>query len=168
MLADALERCVDGPAAIRYARGQARQVGEHEVGHGLAARCVHHGSGAVALVGVGKLLAVAVQAAERLAERGIDATVWDPRVVSPFDPAMVKDLAGHRAVVTIEDGIVAGGVGSHLAAALCAEANASVPRLAHLGLPTRFIPHGKADRILASLGLDADGVAAAARKLLED
>jgi 1-deoxy-D-xylulose-5-phosphate synthase len=167
MLTDALERCVDGPAAIRYARGQARQVSEDAVGHGLAGRCVRRGSGALAIVGVGKLLAAAEQAAELLAGIGIDATVWDPRVVAPFDPAMVTDLSRHRAVVTVEDGIVAGGIGCHLAAALCTEANDSVPRLAHLGLPTRFFPHGKADRILASIGLDPEGIVVAARSLID-
>ena len=79
MLHDALELC-DGPAAIRYPKGQARQVPDHEVGVGLQARKMRTGDGSVCLLAVGKLVANAEKAAALLAERGIDATVWDVRV----------------------------------------------------------------------------------------
>ncbi len=166
MLHDAIELC-DGPAAIRWPKGQARQVPDHEVGSGLQARRVREGNETVCILAVGKMVAAAEKAARTLAGEGIDATVWDVRVVKPFDPAMLADAARHRLVVTVEDGIRDGGVGSHLAAELTACcAGRSKPRVEILGVPVQFIQHGKPDRILANLGLDADGITNSVRNAL--
>jgi 1-deoxy-D-xylulose-5-phosphate synthase len=84
--------------------------------------------------------------------------------VCPLDPAMIADAARHAAVVTAEDGVRDGGAGSLMASAIArhaAEQGTPAPPVEVLGVPVRFIPHGKPDRILAQLGLDADGVAAA-------
>ena len=168
MLHDALELCVDGPSAIRYPKGAARQVGPNEVGSGLRARKARSGDGSLCILAVGKMLEAAEQAADRLAaDFGVSATVWDPRVVQPLDPAMIADAARHRAVITIEDGIVDGGVGSHMAAAIMAAATGPVPIVESLGVPLKFIPHGKPDRILARLGLTSDGIVGRARALAE-
>ncbi len=162
MLHDALELC-DGPVAIRYPRGQARQVLDHEVGVGLSARRAREGDGAVCLIGVGKMLAAAEKAASVLTAEGIECTVWDPRCVRPLDPAMITDAARHRLVVTAEDGIREGGVGSLIADAVTTACGGAIARVVTLGLPTAFLPHGNADLILAGLGLDAEGIAAAVR-----
>ena len=160
MLHDALELCTDGPAAIRYPKGAARQVPEHEVGHGMHARRLREGDGSICVVAVGKMIGAAEKAVDRLAAEGIDATLWDPRVVHPFDPVLVADAARHAVVVCIEDGLRDGGVGMMLAAGIteACQRGTPVPRCELLGVPTRFIPHGKPDRILAQLGLDADGL----------
>ena len=164
MLHDALELCTDGPAVIRWPKTMPPEDdGSDEVGSGLTARKVRRGRD-VCLLAVGKMLAAAREAAEALAADGIDATVWDVRVAKPLDDAMLADAAGHPAVVTIEDGYCDGGIGSAIAARL-GECDGAVPRMTTLGVPVRFIPHGKPDAILASLGLDAAGVAAAARDL---
>ncbi|MBI2709628.1 MAG: 1-deoxy-D-xylulose-5-phosphate synthase [Actinobacteria bacterium] len=166
MLHDALE-ITTGPCAIRWPRTPARMVGEEEVGHGLRARRVREG-GDVCLVGVGKMLAVAEEAAERLAAGGIGCTVWDPRVVKPLDPALVAEAAAHDLVVSIEDGYREGGFGSMLADAV-AEATLGTdrnPRVRVLGVPVRYLAHGNPDEILADLGLDAAGVEAEVRRCL--
>jgi 1-deoxy-D-xylulose-5-phosphate synthase len=63
-------------------------------------------------------------------------------------------------VVTVEDGVADGGVGSLIAAGLTACcAGRTKPRVEILGVPLQFIPHGKPDRILANLGLDGEGIA---------
>jgi 1-deoxy-D-xylulose-5-phosphate synthase len=167
MLHDALELCTDGPAAIRYARGAARQVAEHEVGSGLRGNRLRAGAGDVCVIAVGKMVGAADKAAETLAEAGIDITVWDPRVVKPLDPAMIADASTHRIVITVEDGLRDGGVGMMIAEELtrCCDGR-PVPRCELLGVPTRFVPHGKQDRILATLGLDADGLVRAVREAL--
>jgi len=116
MLDTALE--LSGPAAIRYPSGRARQVAPHQVGSGLAARKVRTGDGSVCLLAVGKLLEAAEEAAEILAVEGIDATVWDVRVVRPLDPKMVTDAGRHRLVVTVEDGLRVGGAGTQIADAI--------------------------------------------------
>ncbi|MFM7535146.1 MAG: 1-deoxy-D-xylulose-5-phosphate synthase [Acidimicrobiales bacterium] len=168
MLHDALESCTDGPAVIRYPKGQARQVPDDEVGRGLQARCARSGDGSVAVVAVGKLFGAAEKAVAELAGEGIEVTLWDPRVVQPWDEALVEDCSRHRVVVVAEDGIRDGGVGSHLAARItdhCGDGR-PVPTVVTLGVPTQFIPHGKPDRILAALGLDADGLARSVRESL--
>jgi 1-deoxy-D-xylulose-5-phosphate synthase len=154
MLRDALE--LDGPAAVRYPKGAARQVDAASVGSGLRARRVRSGGSGVCLLAVGKM----VQAAEEAAAE-LDATVWDVRVVKPLDPEMIEDAAGHRLVVTIEDGIRVGGAGAFIADAIGSRAPVTV-----LGVPAEFIAQAKPSSILAGLGLDGPGIAAAARAAL--
>jgi 1-deoxy-D-xylulose-5-phosphate synthase len=162
MLHDAIELADAGPVAIRYPRGTAHHVTEHEVGTGLSARLVRAGDGSVAILAIGKMLVDAQKAADQLAERGVQVTVWDVRSCVPLDPAMIADAARHHGVVTVEDGIRDGGIGEMIADAVRAvRADASVDVL---GIPTTFIPQGNADRILAGFGLDADGIVAAVQR----
>jgi 1-deoxy-D-xylulose-5-phosphate synthase len=167
MLHDAMALADEGPVAIRYPRGQARQVGEHEVGVGLHARRTRHAdepAQAVCILAIGKLLAAAEKAADRRREAGLDTTVWDVRSAQPLDADMLADAAQHRAVITIEDGIRDGGVGMAIADRIGSLAPA-VP-VEVLGLPARFMPHAeRPEQILSRLGLDADGIEAVASRL---
>jgi 1-deoxy-D-xylulose-5-phosphate synthase len=162
MLHDALE-LTDGPSAIRWPKTAARSVPEDEVGHGLAARKARRGED-LCLIGVGKLFGTMVEVAERLAADGVSATVWDPRVVKPLDPAMLDDAATHPLVVTAEDGLREGGVGSAIADQLAGRGGG---RVRVLGTPVAYLPHGKPDDVLAGLGLDAEGILAEVRRLLD-
>jgi 1-deoxy-D-xylulose-5-phosphate synthase len=156
-----------GPSSIRYPKTTARQVGPDEVGSGLSARKVRAGDGSVCILAVGKMVEAAEEAADLLADEGVDATVWDVRVVRPFDPAMVIDAGRHGLVVTVEDGIRTGGAGAFLADAVADLAQTRVgPPVLVLGVPTSFIPHGKVPDILSQLGLDGPGIAAAIAKTL--
>ena len=161
MLHDAIELMEDGPVAIRYPNGAAPQVGEHDVGVGLLGRKVRQGDGSVCVLAIGKLVVPAIKAADALAAQGISATVWDVRCCAPLDPEMIADAAAHGAVVTAEDGVRDGGIGAAIADAVHTAAPGL--RVDFLGLPTRFISQGKPEHILAQLGLDADGLAAAVR-----
>jgi 1-deoxy-D-xylulose-5-phosphate synthase len=165
MLDAALE--LSGPASIRYPKGAARQVGPDQVGSGLYARRVRDGDGSVCVLAVGKMLEAAESAAEILAADGVDATVWDVRVVRPLDPAMIADAGRHRLVVTVEDGLRTGGAGSLIVDAIAdlTETRVSPPVLV-LGVPTSYIPHGPVDAILTQLGLDGPGIAAATAKAI--
>ena len=165
MLHDAVGLADAGPVVIRYPKGAARQVGEHEVGSGVQARRLREGDGRVAVLAVGKLVGAAEKAAAALAADGIEATMWDVRCCAPLDAAMIADAARHGAVVTCEDGIRDGGIGMTIADQVHALAP-SVP-VEVLGVPTVFIPQAKPDRILASMGLDADGIEAAVRAALQ-
>lgn len=158
MMRDAYE-ITDGPVCIRWPKTPAPSVGDEAVGRGLNARMDSEGSD-VCIIGVGKMFAAAQEAASLLAAEGISASVWDPRAAKPLDPAMISHARNHPLVVTIEDGLAEGGIGSNIALEL---SQASDPQVRVLGVPTEFIPHGKADDILASLGLDGDGVAATIR-----
>ena len=168
MFADALE-VEGGPVAIRFPGKEERSVPEHEVGTGLRgrrSRTASDPSASVCILAVGKMLEAAEEAADALAAEGIGATVWDVRCVKPLDPAMIADAADHKAVVTIEDGFVDGGAGSAMRTAVAAtaiDAGRPTPTTTMLGVPCAFLPHGKAEDILASLGLDAEGIVAASR-----
>jgi 1-deoxy-D-xylulose-5-phosphate synthase len=171
MLHDALELCREGPAAIRFPKTMPPDDGTagppaDEIGSGLSARKVRAGRD-VCILAVGKMLAPARAAADALAAEGVRPSVWDVRVVKPLDEHMLADAAAHRFVVTVEDGYREGGAGSAIADRLAGSpGDGDGPGVAVLGVPVRFIPHGKPDAILASLDLDADGIAAAARRLL--
>ncbi|GGP40212.1 1-deoxy-D-xylulose-5-phosphate synthase [Saccharothrix coeruleofusca] len=111
----------------------------------------------VLLVAVGAFGELAVAAAQRLADQGIGVTVVDPRWVFPVAPELVDMAAGHRLVVTVEDGGRHGGFGWALAAAL-RDADVATP-LRDLAIPQTFHDHGERAEVLADLGLTAQDVA---------
>jgi len=165
MLEEALG--LDGPSAIRFPKTPARQARDGAVGTGLEGRQVHRGDGSVCLLAVGKMVEAAEEAAAKLATDGIDATVWDVRVVSPPDPAMLADAAAHGLIVTVEDGIRVGGAGAFLVDALQRHQVADpLPLVRVLGVPPAYVAQGKPDGILAELGLDGPGIAAAVTEAL--
>ena len=164
MLHDALDLC-DGPAAIRWSKTAAPSVDPAEVGSGTSARKVRSGRD-LCILAVGKLLGAAIEAADALAAEGIEATVWDVRVV-PLDPEMIADAARHPVVLTAEDGIREGGVGTLISDAVSrSDPLSAPPRVRVLGTPIAYIPQGKPDAILSQLGLDAEGLATEARALV--
>ena len=105
----------------------------------------------VLLVAVGPMAKIALQTAERLAAQGIGATVVDPRWVIPVPESIVALARDYRLVVTIEDGIRVGGIGTRIRQDLrAAGVDTAVDEL---GLPDRFIDHGSRDELLEDAGL---------------
>ena len=167
MLHDAMSLADTGPVVIRYPKGNARQVSEHDVGSGLhARRMASDPAKKLCILAVGKMVGAAEQTVAALAKGGIDATLWDVRSCVPADENMIRDAAAHRHIITVEDGIRDGGIGFLLADAITSVATGAPPFIKVLGLPTRFIPHAKPDVILAKLGLDATGIERTAREML--
>jgi 1-deoxy-D-xylulose-5-phosphate synthase len=111
----------------------------------------------VLLVAVGAFGHLGVEVAGRLGEHGYGVTVVDPRWVRPVAPELVTLAAGHRLVVTVEDGVRDGGVGDAVAKAL-READVRVP-VRDIGVPRGWHPHGSRAQILSDLGLTAQDVA---------
>jgi 1-deoxy-D-xylulose-5-phosphate synthase len=151
------------PAAVRYPRGAGPGVpietAMHAlpVGKGEVRREAKQRANRIALLAFGPMLHPALAAAEEL-----DATVANMRFVKPLDVELVLRLAReHDALVTIEEGVIAGGAGSAVAEALAA-AGLVTPML-HLGLPDQFIDHGDPAFLLAHVGLDAKGIAASVK-----
>jgi 1-deoxy-D-xylulose-5-phosphate synthase len=160
---------LQGPSTIRFPKTAPRHIDESEVGEGLSARQLRSGDGSVCLLGVGKLVAACLAAADELAAGGIAATVWDVRVVSPPDPAMLADAARHSVVVTAEDGVRHGGAGAFIVDAMETSIEAQGQRgpiTRTLGVPREYIAQGKADDILDSLGLNGTGIAESVRAAL--
>ena len=152
----------DGPTAIRWPKTAAPRVSPEAVGSGLSARRAREGTD-VCLIGVGKMLTAACEAADLLARDGVSCSVWDPRVVKPLDPVMIADAARHGLVVTIEDGLRQGGIGQSIRDQI--SVSTSTPVVV-MGIPTVHAPHGDADDILSVFGLDAAGIAATTKKYL--
>jgi 1-deoxy-D-xylulose-5-phosphate synthase len=165
MMAEALT--LDGPSIIRFPKTPAPRVAPGMVGSGMHARRARTGDGSVCILAVGKMLGAAESAADELEAEGIRVTVWDVRVVSDPDPAMLADAAGHRVVITAEDGFRQGGGGMFVADALRdASPYGTTPPVISLGTPRSYIAQGKPDQILAQLGLDGPGIARTVREAM--
>jgi 1-deoxy-D-xylulose-5-phosphate synthase len=159
---------LSGPSSIRFPKTAPpdRCVG---AGEGLCARLLREGDSTVCLLAVGKLVGAALDATDLLEAEGVKAAVYDVRVVSPPDPAMLAAAVGHRVVVTVEDGFCHGGAGEFLLRALATtarETGAAAPSGCVLGVPRAFVAHGKPDGLLAELGLDGAGIAESVRRAL--
>ena len=163
MLATALAH--DGPFAFRYPRGGAPAAGTAPLEPLVIGRAAIRREGTdIAIMAVGKMVRVALEAAAQLDAEGISATVVDARFVKPIDPHLADIAAAHRAVLTVEDGTRVGAFGSAVAEPL-GDTRVTVP-LHRLGIPDRFVEHGGQALLLSELGLDPDGVARSARELL--
>jgi 1-deoxy-D-xylulose-5-phosphate synthase len=147
----------DGPTIVRFPTGAVnadlpavRQVGPMDV-------LREDDRKDVLLVAVGALGKLGMQAAERIGEQGYGVTVVDPRWVRPVPIELTGLAAAHQVVVTVEDGVRAGGVGEAIAATL---RDAGVPTPIHnVGVPVGFHPHGSRGELLTELGLTAQDVA---------
>ncbi len=150
---------IDGPVALRYPRGAGVGVALPEFPDVLpvgAGQVLESGE-RVALVGYGYGTQIAIAVAERLrAQAGIAPTVVNARFVRPLDGALMRKLAArHELVVTIEDHFAHGGFGS----AVLEEIADMSGRTLVVGLPDRFIDHGRRDVLLTHAGLGPDEVA---------
>ena len=111
----------------------------------------------VLIVTVGPMAAMGLDVADRLAAQGIGATVVDPRWVVPVPQSIITLAAAHRIVVTIEDGIRVGGIGTRIRQDL-REAGVDTA-VAELGLPDQFLDHGTRAEILERVGLTPQRIA---------
>jgi 1-deoxy-D-xylulose-5-phosphate synthase len=167
MLVHMLRTAIDhkGPAALRYPRG---------AGEGVKlpakAKAIPIGRGEVltegervALLGYGYGVGVALEAADLLSSHDLKPTVADARFAKPLDGELVERLASeHDLVVTIEENVLPGGFGSavleHLEDAF-AERPAERARVLRVGLPDRYVTHGKPALLRAEVGLTGESVA---------
>jgi transketolase len=120
----------------------------------------------VTLIAAGVLVARALDAARRLAERGVSARVLNMSTIMPLDRAAILDAARTtRGIVTVEEALAAGGLGGAVAEVLAQEHPAPM-RI--LGLPGVFAPTGTAEFLLEHFGLTAAGIESAAMELLKN
>ena len=159
----------DGPIALRYPRGQgtgvplphaaeALEIGTGEIlREGAAAREDAPGA-RVALIGYGTGVGKSLGAAELLSAAGIEATVADARFAKPIDTGLMAQLAvEHDLLVTVEEGVLAGGFGTAVWEALN-EIGIS-PRILRVGLPDRFVTHGKPELLHEEVGFTGRHIA---------
>jgi len=121
---------------------------------------------ATAILAYGSEVEQALKAADILASSGVKVTVADARFAKPLDEKLIVSLISkHKHVITVEDHALAGGFGSAVLEFL-SERGLDTRRLHRLGIPDSFIEHGSRSALLASLDLDARGIAAKVRSLL--
>lgn len=143
------------PAAVRYPRGQGPGTPIDTEMHSLPIGKLQErrrGRSGLAIIAIGAM----VPPCERIAER-LDATLINLRFIKPLDEAALLEIAGsHRAIITVEENVVAGGAGSAIMECLAAHGIA-LPTL-QLGIPDRFIEHGSREDCLVMAGLDVASI----------
>jgi 1-deoxy-D-xylulose-5-phosphate synthase len=154
----------DGPIAFRYPRGAAEGAPmpdapkEIEIGKGEYLLPGER----IALLGYGYGVQVALGAAELLRNKGLEPTVADARFAKPLDGDLVERLAAsHDLLVTVEENVLPGGFGSAvLEHAEDAFADGTErARILRIGLPDRYVTHGKPALIREEVGFTGDAVA---------
>jgi len=148
----------DGPTVVRFSKGsignEFEAVRRTEDGVDVLREAAHRD---VLLVAVGPMAGVAMRVADRLAAQGIGATVVDPRWVIPVPESIVDFARDHRLVVSIEDGVRVGGVGTRIRQDLrAAGVDTAVDEL---GLPDAFLDHASREEILEDAGLTDQRIA---------
>ncbi|MEG1196980.1 MAG: 1-deoxy-D-xylulose-5-phosphate synthase [Raoultibacter sp.] len=155
-----------GPVAIRYPRGAGEGVAlpaqptVFELGKSVT---VKKGKD-VALLAFGRMVNNAHAAALILEQQGVRARVVDMRWAKPLDVAAIKRAATTKLVVTLEEGVVSGGVGEAVLEVMAQNA-LHTPALT-LGIPDEFINQGSVEALFADIGLDPQGIAASVKKAL--
>ncbi|MFH1833787.1 MAG: 1-deoxy-D-xylulose-5-phosphate synthase [bacterium] len=165
LLATALE--LEGPSVIRYPRSAGLGMPlERPILpiQGPWVEIIRQGSDVVILT-VGPVLGAALEAAHRLSDAGIDASVASVRRLHPLAAdELCPLLTAHRAVVTVEDNALAGGFGSAVAELMADEA---IARPIHrLGIPDAFVGQGPLELLRRDIGLTSEAVATAAEQLV--
>ncbi len=123
----------------------------------------------IAFLATGTMVGAASEAAEALAARGLQAEVVNCRFLKPYDREVLRDVAErHRRVITIEEGAVINGFGAYMSRELSALDSEHAIDVRCLGIPDEFVEHGARNELLRDLGLDAEGIATEARRMLGD
>jgi 1-deoxy-D-xylulose-5-phosphate synthase len=158
-----------GPVALRYPRGEGVgvalpadpepiQIGSGEILSEADLEGVQPGR-RVALIGYGSGVGKALGAAVELREQGIAVTVADARFAKPIDAGLIAQLAAeHDLLVTVEEGVLAGGFGSAVWETLN-ETGTPIPRIMRVGLPDRYVTHGKPALLHEEVGFTAAKIA---------
>ena len=148
----------DGPTVVRFSKGSVGTefdaVRRTDDGVDVLREAPHKD---VLIVTVGPMAKIGLEVAERLAAQGIGATVVDPRWVVPVAASVIELAREHRIVVSIEDGVRVGGIGTRIRQDLrAAGVDTAVDEL---GLPDEFLEHASRDEILERVGLTSQAIA---------
>ncbi|CAB4871457.1 unannotated protein [freshwater metagenome] len=154
----------DAPTVVRFPKGALPEDIPAIAREGEADILLRGENDRVLIVAVGGLVGLGLEVAHTLEQQGIGATVVDPRWVKPVDPALVTMTKKYDAVITIEDGVRVGGVGSTIAQAM---RDAHITTLINNhGIPLAFLDQGKRAEILLECGLTAEHIAQSITKTL--
>lgn len=153
---------MNSPVAVRYPRGsglgvdisgalQTLEIGKSEV--------LREGEG-VCIWAIGSMVDIADKAAQKLSDSGINAGVVNMRFAKPLDEELLKlHAAKYKYIITMEEGVICGGVGSAVLETLNAAGLLDKCKVLNIGIPDKFIVHGDKKYLFKDIGLDVDSVA---------
>lgn len=160
-----------GPIAVRYPRGsgcgaeplqeiEPLEIGTHEL--------IKKGDGLI-LIATGRMVSVAEKAAELLEKEGISAALINARFIKPLDKELILgQITGKtQGIITIEDNILKGGLGSSILE-LLQEAGISGVPVKRIGFPDKFVEHGEVQQLDRYYGLTPEGIVAKAKSLIKN
>jgi 1-deoxy-D-xylulose-5-phosphate synthase len=158
----------DGPIALRYPRGEGTGalLPQHPQAIAIGTGEILREGGTsgpvgkrVALIGYGSGVGKSLQAAKELARHEIEVTVADARFAKPIDAGLMAQLAAeHDLLVTVEEGVLAGGFGTAVWETMN-ETGLTVPRIMRVGLPDRYVTHGKPALLYEEVGYTGKRIA---------
>ena len=160
-----------GAVVIRYPRGLSVHADWRNAFEALAVgkgRCLKEGS-EVAILSIGHVGNDALAAAQQLEAEGVSAAMYDMRYLKPLDTELLDSIVakGFRRIVTVEDGVKKGGLGSavveYFAQLRSDNPDTTIPPVTILGLPDSFVTHGPVPRLHQDCGIDQSAIVAAAR-----
>jgi transketolase len=155
---------IKGPVYLRFARSATPVFTTHQTPLKLGKAQVFRDGGDVAIIAAGPIVHAALLAADRLIEKGISCRVINSPSVKPLDGETIAKAAREcGAVVTCEEHQVTGGLGGAVAELLAREY--PVP-MSFVGMPDSFGESGEPEELLKKYHMDAEGIAAAVRKVL--
>ena len=163
---------LSGPFSLRWPRASVPS----EVGSVADIEAVPYGTWEVlrrgddlAILAVGTMVLPALEAAERMAEQGVSATVVNCRYLKPYDREVFAEVVRHHpAILTIEEGAVVNGFGAFMVREIAETFPDRGVRVHTLGLPDAFIDHGAREGLLEELGLDVAGIERAGLEVAQD
>ncbi len=148
----------EGPIVMRYPRGNGLGIPLDETLRPIPIGTwenLRAGTDA-AILTFGTSIPMALEAAEKLADKGINVRVVNARFIKPLDTAMLDELFDLKIpIMTVEEAVLAGGFGS----AVLEYANDSTftaGKIQRMGIPDEFIEHGDVDELLAEIGMTAN------------
>ncbi|HWR03888.1 MAG TPA: transketolase C-terminal domain-containing protein [Humidesulfovibrio sp.] len=157
-----------GPLYIRLAKGYDPIVSDPAIPFVLGKGMEIQRGADVLLVATGVTLGPAKEAAKLLAETGVSCGILHMHTVKPFDTALFLDMAqGVRAVISVEEHTILGGLGSAVAEILAETPFARQPRFKRLGIPDVFPDkYGTQNQLMARYGIDTETIVGTAKALL--
>ncbi|MDQ5987132.1 MAG: 1-deoxy-D-xylulose-5-phosphate synthase [Syntrophus sp. SKADARSKE-3] len=166
MLKTAIE--FGGPVALRYPRGTALGVPLDETPQALEigkGEIVREGAD-LAIIAIGNTVSPAVEAADALAEEGIQARVINARFVKPLDVKLLSETGWiYKRIITVEENVLMGGFGSAVVE-LLADQGISDNRIVRLGVGDQFVEHATQQELRRTFCIDRDGIFEAARRIM--
>lgn len=167
-LAESLKKSAnisEGPSVIRFPKGAIGSDIPATDSAGYGDRLFGNADADVAIVAIGATASTAIDAAKSLTAEGHSVQVIDPVQVLPVSSELIDNLVDSKLVVTIEDGLVDGGIGQ----AICAQLRSLSPEIPtlSLGIPKKFLAHAARVNWINKLGLDTQGVCAAIKARLQ-